>query len=247
MRNPSVALAALATVILAVPASAQSDDATIGFFVRVQPQNVEDFEENVVAHSRWHRDQNDPHAWPTYQAMTGPQLEYVTLSTLPWSDFDTPAVDPAADLAHFASSAARYAESVESSIWTAIPNSGSPPANPLEYPIVQVIEFEINSGGEGGLMAGIRAFKAAVDAAGADLRYGWSMVQSADGPPAAFVAIWARSFAELGAPGPTPIEILSAAVGPAEAGVIADAFSRSTTTRASRIWTLRPDLSYIPN
>ena len=241
-------LAGFTALAISAPIAAQDNLITFGVFVNIPTVNTPDFEDAAREHAQWHADQNDTQAWPAYQALTGRAVEYVFLAPgMQWSGFDNPSVDIMADQAHWAQSGARYAESEEVIIWADVPNSGNPPADPTAFPIVQVFEFEVNPGGEPSVLRAIERFKTAIDASGSELRYGWSRVVSADGPPSYFIAIWAPDFATLGTPGPTPIEVLSSAFGPAEAGDVVATFERGTTSTASQIWTLRPDLSYFPN
>ena len=60
-------------------------------------------------------------------------------------------------------------------------------------------------------------------------------------------AVWAESFAQIGAPAPTPLDIIASHHGTAQAVSLTEAFSAGAAQTASRIWLLRPDLSYLPN
>ena len=131
--------------------------------------------------------------------------------------------------------------------WVDAPAVSNPPADPTAFPIVQVIEFEIKSGGEEAVSHGMEKFKEAVDmAGGGGPPFTWARVVSSSGPPSVFVALWAESFAAFGAEGPTPLQILVGAFGEVEGRQISDDFSAATTNTSSKIYVFRPDLSYVP-
>ena len=239
--NPFVI--ALATGIIAAPTTAQENSVTLGVFVTVRAENVPDFEQGLREHNEWHGSQNDPQPWMTYQALTG-HGEYAVLApNMAWASLDAPAVDMGADVAHWSESGAEYTATEEIVLWSSIPG-GNPPADPTQYPIVQVFEFEIESGGQPAVMDVIQGANEALTRTGA--HFEWSIVVSADGPPVVFVALWAESFAQLGTPGPGPEQIMADAFGPGQGARLLSEFSEATTARSSQIWILRPDLSHVP-
>jgi hypothetical protein len=245
MRQLLPVLALVAAPIVVAPAGAQDNVVTLGHFTTVMPENAPDFEEAAREHARWHTDQNDPQAWPAYQAMTG-RGEYAFLSSgMTWANLDSPVLDPAADLEHWANSAAPYAEAIESTLWVTLPG-GNPPADPTQYPVVQVFEFEVKDGGMPAVMEGIDKYSEAVREAAPNLNFAWSQVVSADAPAAVFIAVWAESFAALGGPAPGPEVVMTNAYGPAQANRMMTAFNEAATMTANMIWIYRPDLSHIP-
>jgi len=246
MRVPSFLITMSACLTLAAPATAQDNLVTVAYFSTVNPQNASDFEDAAREHVEWHADQSDSQAWALYQAVTGTQARYVYIGGMPWSGLDNPSVDATADAADWVDGAGRYVDREEIRMWTQIADSGNPPADATAYPVVQVIEFAIAPGGDAAVEQGIRAYKEAIDASGADATYSWSRYISSEGPPSVFLAIFARNFAELGTPAPTPMEIVSSHVGPDQASLIGDAFNSAAMMTSSTIWTLRPDLSYLP-
>ena len=235
--------AALAALLVAAPVSAQNNLVTLAAFVTVRAENVPEFEEATAEHAQWHASQNDPQAWPAYQALTG-HGEYVFIApNMTWASLDNPALDMAEDIAHYSESGAEWAETEDFVMWTEIPG-GNPPTDPTQYPIVQVFEFDINSGGQAAVMHAIARFNSAL--ADTDVLWSWSNVISRDGPPSVFIAIWAESFEALGTPGPGPDVIMADQFGPSTGNLIMTEFSNATTARSSQIWVLRPDLSYQP-
>ena len=249
MRYSLSFLVGLAALGLALPAGAQDGNIAQAVFLTVETTDVPDFEEAAIEHVEWHADQGDTWTWPAYQAVTGGQVEYVYVTVgHEWADFDNPSVDAAADQAHWARSVARYTATEEGFFWELLPEFSNSPPDPGAFPLVQVIEFEVNSGGDEAALYGFQKFKEATDMApGAGPPYQVTSVVSGDGPPGYFVALWAPNFAAFGAEGPTPPEILILAFGEVEGRQIADDFAAATTITSSRIWTLRPDLSYFPN
>lgn len=238
---------AIASLLLAVPLFAQ--EVTMGVFTQVRMPNVADFEEAAVDHAAWHRDQSDPQSWVVYQALTGPQIEYVFVAAdMPWSQLDNPSIDMNADIAHWASNGAEYAESEDARLWSGVEGMGNqlPEEMALDYPVIRVIEFEVLPGGEGAVQNGMRMFKEAMDDQSPDAYYAWSRVVSWDGPTSVFVAVWAPTFEALGTPAATPLQRIIDHFGPEMAMANANAFAQGARITADRIWLLRPDLSYFP-
>lgn len=243
MRLPTSLLAAATAVVVAIPAAAQDNLVTLGAFVTVRAENVPEFEQQVREHNEWHASQNDPQAWVTYQALTG-HGEYALLApNMTWASMDAPALDMGTDVAHWAGSAGQYTETEEFVMWTNI-SGGNPPEDGGQFPIVQVYEFEINSGGQTAAFSAIQRANEALSKTG--MHFEWSTIISQDGPPSAFLAIWFQSFAELGTPGPGADQIMADAFGAGEGARILAQFSQATTPTSSQIWMFRPDLSYMP-
>jgi hypothetical protein len=236
-------LAAVTAIVMAMPATAQDNLITLGAFVTVRAEHVPDFEQQVREHNGWHASQSDPQPWATYQALTG-HGEYALLAPgMTWASLDATALDMGADIAHWAESAARYTETEEFVLWTNLPG-GNPPEDPGQFPVIQVYEFTINSGGQAAAFNAIEGASEALSQTG--IHFQWSAVVSQDGPPSAFLALWFGSFAELGTPGPGADQIMADAFGAGEGARILAQFSEATTALASQIWTFRPDLSYTP-
>lgn len=234
----------LAILALAVPASAQNGQASMAVFMTIDVKDTEEFEESLAEHNQWHASQGDTWSWVVYQALGG-DLEYAVVTpNHEWSDFDNPVVDMAVDQAQFANSdAAQLVTSEELWLWEGLPEYGNAPPEPM--PIVQVLEFEV-TGNEEAFLHAMKKFKEAT--AGTQGAYfQWARVLSNDKPTTYFVAVWANSFAQLGAPGPTPLEILRAAHGATETGLIMEGFQAAATNTSNRVWLMRPDLSYIPD
>jgi len=248
MRRSPLFLVGIVALALASPAEAQEGPITFGVFVTVESSNVSDFEEAAIEHAEWHADQNDTWAWPVYQAMTGGQVEYVVLTPgHEWADFDNPTVDMAEDQAQWAGSGSEFTSSEVAMFWQALPGVSNPPDDATAYPLIQVTEFQVKSGGAAAVQHGMAKFKEAVDmAGGGGPPFGWSTVVSADAPPTVFVAVSMPNFAALGAGGPTPEQVLISAFGEVEGRQIGEDFAAATIATSSQIWILRPDLSYFP-
>jgi hypothetical protein len=246
MRAVTPFLASAAALLLAGPASAQGGPVTMGHFMKVEPENVMAFEEATREHMAWHADRNDPWAWPVYQAMTGEGLEYAGLTpNHSWADFDDPPVPMDEDMAHWLDIGGDLVASIEASAWVSMEEVSNPPTGAAP-PIVQVYEWEI-TGNEEALMHIIQMYKEAVDEMGLDFPFGWSRVVSNEGPPRIFIAIWFNSFAELDQAGPGPMQIMAEVHGEYATRNAAEAAAAAWRSVGSRIWVLRPDLSYLPS
>ena len=243
MRLFAPVLAVLTAGSVALPVAAQDNLVTLGVFVTVRTENLPDFEQAAREHNAWHASQDDPQPWITYQALTG-HGEYAVLApNMTWASVDAPVVDMGTDVAHWAESGAAFVETEETVLWTSIPG-GNPPTDPTQYPVVQVYEFEINSGGQPAAMNTIERANEALAETG--IQFEWSAVISQDGPPSVFLALWFQNFDALGTPSPGPEQIMADTFGPGQGARILADFSEATTARSSQIWILRPDLSYTP-
>ena len=244
MRYSVLAVAAFAAAALVMPLQAQDDNnLTLGVFVTVRAENVPEFEEAARDHAAWHADQNDPQAWPAYQALTG-HGEYVILAPdMSFTSMDALSVGMGADVAAWASQGAAYTETEEMVLWASMPG-GNPPPDPNAFPVAQVFEFEIQSNGQPAVMEGIERFSEAM--AEAPFHWQWSTIVSADGPPSVFIALWFDSFSGMAAMGEGPAQVMADTYGPEKAAMIMNAFGDAVTMTSSQIWILRPDLSYFP-
>lgn len=243
MRIPAPLLAVVTAAVVAMPAAAQDNLVTLGVFVTVPSVSVPQFEQQVREHYQWHARENDSQPWATYQALTG-HGEYAFLAPgMTWASMDTPTLDMGSDIAHWAESGAQYVESEEVVLWTNIPG-GNPPEDPGQFPVIQVYEFDINSGGQAAAFDAIDRATEALSETG--IHFQWSALISQDGPPSVFLALWFQNFAELGTPGPGADQMMADAFGAGQGARILAQFSEATTAQSSQIWMFRPDLSYAP-
>ena len=240
MRRSSF-LVAFATLATALPLSAQDGNVAIAHFITIDVKDMEAVEESIRDHNQWHAQQNDTWTWGTYQAFGGGTEYAIVSANHTWADLDNPSVDMSADAAEWASSdAAELTTGDELWIWENLPDISNAPPEPMA--IVNVLEFQVH-GDEEDLLLAAGKFR---EAAGDGAYYQWARVMSNDKPLTYFVAVWANTFEELGAPGPTPIEILRAQHGVAMTNALSEAFGSAATNTSNRIWVFRPDLSYIP-
>ena len=240
----SLPLISVIVCSLSRPAAGQNGPITLGGFETVKGTDVEAFERAARSHNQWHRQQGDPWIWAAYQAMTGP-TEYVFVSPgHRWADFDSPPLDMAADLAHWAGSGGRHTQTEVFRIWQELPALSNQPADPTAFPVVQVLEFQIRPGGdEEAIWNAVGKYKEAVGEQG---NFGWARVVSSEQTPRFFAALWHPNFAALDSPAPDPLTVMAEAHGRAEARAAADAFNANAAVVSTRIWVLRPDLSYMP-
>ena len=129
MRRTLSVFVLAASVAVGTPTEAQDNLITVGHFATIAVADVPAFEEAAREHAQWHGSQNDPTPWPTYQALTGHGEYAFLMSNGPWSSLDNPAISPADDVEHWAASGGEYTQTLETTIWTAIPG-GNPPADP---------------------------------------------------------------------------------------------------------------------
>lgn len=239
----------LALLGLALPAQAQDGDVAMGYFVTTDLANVLQLEEGMRGHVDWHAEQNDP--WPgyIYQAMHG-GIEYVWVSpNHTWSDFDSPPVDPGADMADFAERAGEHVTSLDVRTWVQWTDLSMPPAPDAVVPMWQVIEWDFKATSEGteAVRAAFGKVKAAFEEQGESIHYTVNEVVGLDDGPQLFVAIARQGMGELDGGEPNGLErMLAGTYGHADAVHIMRTFEKYLTPTANRFWVLRQDLSYMP-
>ena len=247
MRRHSPLLVLLVSCVFAAPGVAQ--EVTLSVFTTVETVDVADFEAAARDHAGWHAEQNDTQVWAVYQAMTGVAVEYVFVAPdMAWASLRAPTGDMMDYHAHWSESAARYTQTEDIQLWTQLTAASNPLPDEMvaDYGVIRVVEFEILPGGDGAFQNGIRMWAQAMAEQAPQTYFAWNRVISADQAPMAFIAVWAPSFAALGAPTMSPLTRMSEHFGAEAAGAASDAFNASVRTTADRIWLFRPDLSYFP-
>ena len=247
MRRLTTVLAAIVACGVAVPASAQDGTLSIAAFMTVRDENVAGLEEGIRQHNQWHQQQGDPWTWQVWQAMTGPP-EYVYISSgHSWSDLDAPGIDLSQDHINWAETGGQSTETLNAVIWETLVDGSLPPDSSNQPTIVQVFEFVMNPGGDEAFAHVLAKYREAAEAVAPNDRYTWDAVVSGPEGTTHFVVAPATSFAEFGMDSPEPPEVLARHYGMTEARAILDAFAGAMTFKASRMWVLRPDLSFGSN
>ena len=246
--NARIRLALACTLLsFAVPLQAQDGNHTMGYFVTTNLAHVMQLEEGMREHVGWHVDQNDP--WPgfMYQAMHG-GIEYGWVSPgHTWADFDNPPIDMHADMADFAQNAGEHVLDLDVRTWTTWSDVSLEPAPDAVVPIWQVMEFDFKATEEGrqAVMSAMAKVKAVMEQAGA--RYTVNEVVGADSSPQLFIGLAHETMGEMDEMGGDAFaSMLAQAYGHADAIHIIRTFEAYMTPLATRVWTLRPDLSHMP-
>lgn len=252
--NPSRFLPAvlLLTSLSGAPpdAQAQQDGLAEIILVKARSGHSQAFEQGVRGHFAEARRQQTPHAWLTWEIMTGPNTGayYVGTFDHTWADFDIRPADPDAMQASFMENIEPHVESAEAGFWMsrddlsygAEPEEGAPPA------FEQIFWIKPTMAGAFEWEELVRELVAAAEAA--DWSMDWGAFQLVNGGelPQFVIAIPGNSFADFEEPSPNMMEMLAQHVGQQRAMEIFERFGQLTEWEKSEMIAWREDLSYIP-
>lgn len=247
MRRTLVFVVAMSLGALALPAAAQEDGGPVGAVMcfDVQPGAEARFEEALKKHVDWHREQKDTWSWTSWTVMTGPDTGQYCGGTFghKWEDFDSPAVDGAADEADMRATFLPYVTSREMTMGVLLPDVSRPAEG--QSPMSSVIFFNIHFGKDAEFMELIGEFHKAIEKVGVPWNYVWWQLMSG-GEAGTYVLVLPRAdFASFNPDKPFP-QVLAEAYGKAGAEALLDRWSEVVDSSASHLTRSRPDLAYAP-
>ena len=113
--------------------------------------------------------------------------------------------------------------------------------------MVQVFEFTMKPNGQEGFMHFAQKFAEAARTTNWPIRFEWNALVSGAAGTTHFVVVPMAGFSAFDAEGGDPFEMLVEAYGPTEARQLFASFADVFDNGSTRVWVLRPDLSYSPN
>ncbi len=249
MRRSTSVVALVVASVLACPVLAQEMAGTVarvGVFTP-KPGMTRQFEQGRKKHMEWHRRNNDPSAWFTWEVISGENEGAYVTGTFghQWKDFDAWEKLDAADTEDANANMGPYLQAESTSYFVLIPEASRPPAGNEPSAMVQVTHFFVKPEKVDAFVGAIIEAKVALDKVNSPRHVFWyRMVTGGEGPH--FVLALPRAnWADMESQGP-PVRELTEAYGPQKAVAIVHAVLGNTTRFYSELLRFRPDLSYVP-
>ncbi len=250
MRRRGLWLAPL-VLLLALPAAAQQEMATVGrvFFVKPKAGMQQQYEAAYKKHLAWHKAQNDTWSWFTWEFETGDRIGQYVTGTFDhaWADFDAHAKMDEADGADFAANAGALVESLSGIIVAPLPVLSNPPAGatgPLA--LATVYTFHLNIGHDREWANALNKITQALKKANWGSAYEWYLLLNGTEHPTYYLVLPRTNWAGF-APPPKPLwVVLEEVLGRVEAQTIMQTLDKSVHCQRSELIRFRPDLSYTP-
>ena len=247
---PAIAALALLTG-LAAPAVAegpQPGPLAKSILLVVKTDRFPQFEEALRQHLSFHRANNDPWAWHTWQIVNGDNLGQYILRTHghQWQDFDANADLRRSDWADFLANVAPHLQSMSSTIATVEPSLSRWPAELARPELVSITRFELTYQGFRDFRAAVEKVHAAVSAGDPDRHYAWTRtVNGANGPEMALLVPLA-GWADLEPRLPPLSTVIEQLYGAEAATALEQTIGSTVRSISSSVVAYRGDLSYQP-
>jgi len=251
MRRMGSALVASLSLTVLPSALAQEKPGTITQVIvsRAKAGATKPYEDGRKRHVAWHKSQNDPWSWQTWQVTSGQdQGSYVTVTFgHHWKDFDTwEGKFGDGDNADVERNMAPHTESTTISYYDFAAEQSRPPSGTTPTKMSEVVHFFLKPGTTGAFRQAISRAHEAIGKTNWPVNYLWyELWNGGEGPH--FVLVLPRdSWADMAEPELSFPAMLTKAFGPVETGQILGAMSSSTKSESSEMLLYRPDLSYVP-
>jgi len=247
---PAIAALALVTA-LAAPAGAeepQPGPLAKSILLVVKTDRFPLFEEALRQHLGFHRANNDPWAWHTWQIVNGDNLGQYILRTHghQWQDFDANADLRRSDWADFLANVAPHLQSMSSTIATLEPGLSRWPPELARPELVSVTRFELTYQGFREFRAAVEKIHAAVSAGDPDRHYAWTRtVNGANGPEMTLLVPLA-GWADLEPRQPPLSTMIEQLHGAEAAAALEQTIGSTVRSISSSVVAYRADLSYQP-
>lgn len=244
----SVVCMALLGTLLVGPAAAQEEEGNIAFvvFLKAKPGMEQQFEEGMKRHRAWHRQQNDPDAWLTWQIISGENTGTYGTGTFGhrWEDFDSPGISEEADTVDRRQNLDPYTESAVVRYYRRMAEVSRPAEG--EAPLAEVWIFRVRYGQEGAFTYAVRKFHEAIEKTQWPVHYNWYQLLNGGEHPTYVVVLPRTNWADFKPPEERFEEILEEAYGRQEAQSLLKSFGKAVGSQRSEIIQNRADLSYVP-
>jgi hypothetical protein len=232
-------------------AMAQEKPGTIAQVIvtRVKPGATKPYEEGRKRHMAWHKSQNDPWGWQTWQVASGTDVgSYVTASFgHHWKDFDTwEAKFAEGDNTDVEKNLAPHTDGSTVGYYDFLADLSRPPSTTTPSKMSEVIHFFLKPGAGGTFRHAIGRAHEAIAKTNWPVNYLWYELWNGGEGPHVVLVLPRNSWAEMAEPEVSFPAMLTKALGPFEAGKVLEAFDSSARSQVSEILVYRPDLSYVP-
>jgi hypothetical protein len=251
---PNLRPAALALAVIAAPAlqgAAQERAPGLlskSILLEVRSDRFPQFEEALRQHLAFHRSNQDPWAWHTWQIVNGDHLGQFYLRTHGhrWEDFDAQADLRHSDWADFLANVAPHLDSMESSISSLEPALSNWPATVTRPPMVSVTSFELTYAGFREFRQALEKIHAVLSGKAPDRIYAWTSTVNGSAGPEMTLLVPLASWADLEPRQPPLWSLIEQAYGAEQAKALQSAIGTSVRAIHSSVVAYRDDLSYEP-
>lgn len=248
MRKIGIFLALVSMLLLALPVIAQDEGGNIAAVhcFKVQPGAGAKFEEGVKKHLDWHREQNDPWTWLSWQVLTGPDSGTYCAGSFGhnWEDFDNPGVPEDADLADVAATFGPFVREHEATFWTYLPKVSKPAED--QAAMSSVIFFQTRFGTAEEFNHLVGEFHKAIEKTNMPWNYAWYALVTGGNAGTYALVLPRPNFAAFNPTGKPFPEMLEEAYGKAGADALLAKWRKVVKSANSELSRTRTDLSYIP-
>lgn len=250
MRTLGPIAAVILTLAVGAPAVGQEKPGTIAQVVvtRAKAGMAKQYQEGRKRHMAWHKRQNDPWSWHTWEAIAGPYTgSFVSISFgHHWKDLDTwEAQYGQGDLADVELNLNPYAEATTVAFYDFLADVSRPPAGQGHAKMSEVVHFLLKPDKAAEFRHAVRRAHEAIGKTNWPVSYLWyELWNGGEGPQ--FVLVLPRnSWAEMAEPEVSFPAMLTKAFGPYEAGKVLDGFASASKSQWSEIILYRSDLSHV--
>jgi hypothetical protein len=247
MKKILVAVAVASLFALAAQAQPMGGEVARIYLNTPKPGGTKAYEAGRKKHMEWHRSQNDPWSWFTWQIVTGERADAYYVGTFghDWKEFDGRTAFDEADDANAAINLDPVTTSSVPMIYRYLSKASRPTGSAEPSPYSQLTFYYVKLEGVPEFTRAIERVKEVLDKANWPVHAEWyGLVSGGEGP--LFVVSVARStWADFAPTAKTLDMVVAEATGVAESNALFDAIRRNTTKVYSEILRYRPDLSYV--
>lgn len=238
-------------VAAAIPLSAQQPPPGLiaqDILLIVQPDRFAHFEQALQTHLAYHRRNQDPWAWHTWQVVNGDNVGHYHLRTHGhrWEDLDAHAQMRRSDWADFLVNVAPHLQSMTSRLTSVEPEISNWPPAISRPPMVAVSRFELS-------YQGFREFRDAIEhihgilaSAAPDRHYAWTTTVNGSSGPEMTLLVPLAGWADLEPRQPPLWALIETALGAERAAALRRTIGSTVRTTQTSVVAYREDLSYAP-
>jgi hypothetical protein len=214
----------------------------------VKPDRYPQFEEALRLHLSFHRTNQDPWAWHTWQVVNGDELGAYYLRThgRHWRDFDANPDLRRSDWADFLANVAPHLESMSSSIATLEPGLSNWPPGVARPALVSITRFELSPQGFREFRTAVETIHTALKERAPERHYAWTSTLNGSSGPEMTLLVPFASWAEMEPRQPPVASLVEQLYGAEAAAALERTIGSTVRSLSSSLVVYREDLSYQP-
>ena len=216
--------------------------------LKVRAGMGEEFEQGLKRHADWHRRENNPWAYDTWQIISGEQTGqyYLGMFDRRWEDFDTDEELASVHAADTATNIEQYVEKAPVSFYSYLADISRPFSSEGPKPLTELRYLHLNVGTEVEFTYAIRKAHEAIEKTNWPTHYQWYSLDSGGEHPTFVLALPRDNWADFAPQEKSFVDVLAEAYGRTEAQSLIEILGKSVHCERSEIIRYRPDLSYVP-